>query len=64
MTVAHFDSHVIGCHVSGGADCTTAQANFVDQNRTIYEAGTSTIELAVVPDTATCADVRAALPLM
>jgi hypothetical protein len=64
ITVAHFDSHVVGCHVSGGNDCTTAQANFVDQNRTIYQAGTSTIEIKVVPAAATCADVRAALPMM
>jgi hypothetical protein len=64
VTVVHFDSHVVGCHVSGGADCTTAQSNFVDQNRTIYAAGTSTIELKVVPAAATCADVRAALPMM
>jgi hypothetical protein len=64
VTVIHFDSHVVGCHVSGGADCTSAQSNFVDQNRTIYEAGTSTIELKAVPATATCADVRAALPMM
>ncbi len=64
ITVTHFDSHVVGCHVSGGSDCTTAQANFVDQNRTIYQAGTSTIEIKVVPATATCADVRAALPMM
>jgi hypothetical protein len=64
VTVVHFDSHVVGCHVSGGAECTTAQSNFVDQNRTIYEAGASTIELKAVPATATCADVRAALPMM
>lgn len=64
VTVAHFDSHVVGCHVSGGNDCTTAQANFVDQNRTIYQAGASTIELKVVPAAATCADVRTALPMM
>jgi hypothetical protein len=64
ITVAHFDSHVVGCHVSGGSDCTTAQSNFVDQNRTIYQAGTSTIEIKVVPAAATCADVRAALPMM
>jgi hypothetical protein len=64
ITVAHFDSHVVGCHVSGGSDCTTAQSNFVDQNRTIYQAGTSTIEIKVVPAAATCADVRTALPMM
>ena len=64
ITVTHFDSHVVGCHVSGGNDCTTAQSNFVDQNRTIYQAGNSTIELKVVPASATCADVRTALPMM
>jgi hypothetical protein len=64
VTVAHFDSHVVGCHVSGGSDCTPNQASFVDQNRTIYQAGTSTIAIKAVAATATCADVRAALPMM
>ena len=64
ITVVHFDSHVVGCHVSGGSDCITGQANFVDQNRTIYQAAPRPSSSKLMPATATCAEVRAALPLM
>ena len=59
----HFDNHVVGCHVEGGRDCGPADVDFVDGNRTAYRATSATIESVVVPDTATCADVRAALPI-
>ena len=29
-TFAHFNNHVVGCHVMGGADCMPAEINFVD----------------------------------
>lgn len=61
-SVTKFESHVIGCHVKGGGECTTTEANFVDDNRTIYTVGSATFTTKVVSDTATCADVRAALP--
>ena len=60
--IAAFDNHVVGCHVQGGADCAAADYQFVDQNRTIYSVTSATFEAKVVPDNATCADVRAALP--
>jgi hypothetical protein len=63
-TVPFFDSHVVGCHIRGGADCTPAQIDFVDQSRTIYQIGSATFAAKQVPDTATCAQVRAALPMM
>jgi hypothetical protein len=62
-TFAHFNNHVVGCHVMGGADCTSNEINFVDTNRTIYEVTSATAETQVIADTATCADVRAALPM-
>ena len=61
-TIMHLDNHVVGCHVSGGNDCMATEINFIDQNRTIYAITGATAETKVVPETATCADVRAALP--
>jgi hypothetical protein len=61
--VSHFDNHVIGCHVKGGADCTPAEQQFVDEQRTVFIPGTATFMSKTVPDGASCADVRAALPM-
>jgi hypothetical protein len=57
------DNHVVGCHVMGGSDCMPAEANFVDSNRAIYTITGATAQSRIVADTATCADVRAALPM-
>jgi len=59
-TVTAFNNHVVGCHVKGAAECDKNQADFVDQNRMVYEASSATYEAKVVPDSATCNDVRAA----
>ena len=63
VTFTHFDNHVIGCHVMGGQECTAAEATFVDNNRTIFQVSSATNQIKTVPDNATCADVRAALPM-
>ena len=63
LNFTHFDNHVVGCHVMGGSDCMPSDTNFVDQNRTIYQVGTAMATSKIVADTATCADVRAALPM-
>ena len=62
-TFAHFNNHVVGCHVMGGDDCQPTEVNFIDQNRTIYEITSATARTKIVAETATCADVRAALPM-
>jgi hypothetical protein len=62
-TFAHFNNHVVGCHVSGGDDCSPGETNFIDTNRTIYEIVSATAQTKIIAETATCADVRAALPL-
>jgi hypothetical protein len=64
--VPMFDSHVVGCHrVSGGdanGDCQAADIGFVDDGRTLYKVAGATWTAKRVADTASCADVRAALP--
>jgi hypothetical protein len=62
-TFMHFDNHVIGCHVSGGNACSPAEVKFIDDNRTIYSVTGATAQTKVVANGATCADVRAALPM-
>lgn len=61
-TVAAFDSHVIGCRIEGGADCAAADIKFIDDNRTVFVVTGATYEAKIVPDGATCAAVRAAVP--
>lgn len=62
-TFTHLDNHVIGCHVMGGSDCMPAEANFIDQNRAIYDITGATAKTKSIDASATCADVRAALPM-
>jgi hypothetical protein len=61
--IAFFDSHVVGCHVKNGGDCTPSQIDFVDQSRTLYKITGATFTAKKIADDATCADARAALPL-
>jgi hypothetical protein len=64
------DSHVIGCALAGGGDCTTtapplgtAQAAFVDNTQPVFTpSGTTDFHSVRLATGATCADVRAALP--
>jgi hypothetical protein len=62
-SVTAFDSHVVGCHVRGGTDCTASQTDFVDQSRTSYMITSATFTAKRLADGATCADARAALPM-
>jgi hypothetical protein len=60
--VTKLDNHVIGCHVKGGGECNTTQRNFVDDNTTVFTIKSATFTTERISETATCADVRAALP--
>jgi hypothetical protein len=62
VDVNAFDTHVVGCRVEGGSECTAAQAAFVDDNRMLYSVSSATYEAKVIADESSCADVRAALP--
>jgi hypothetical protein len=67
-----FDNHVVGCTDGPGEsslNCGTHDSNsvltgygFIDNNRPLYLPGSATYVAARVSDTATCADVRAAVP--
>ncbi len=62
VIVHHFDSHVVGCVVEGGAPCGVGQVNFIDDNRNDYIIGAARYEMTQVSDGASCAEVRATLP--
>jgi len=60
--ISRFDTHVIGCHLKSGGQCSPAQAGFVDENRMLYQIDGATYTMKRVDNGASCADVRAALP--
>jgi hypothetical protein len=61
-TLSHFDNHVVGCHASAGRECEAAEVSLLDLGRSIFQVSSATFEMVHLPDGATCADVRAALP--
>jgi hypothetical protein len=73
-TVSVFDNHVTDCKDAMGVmassddNCVNSRSSvlagpgFVDNNRTMFVPGTATYKAVKVPMTATCADVRAAVP--
>jgi hypothetical protein len=62
-TVSNVDSHVVGCHVKDADTCTADQAKFIDDNQPKFTIKSATYEMKQVPAGATCAEVRAALPM-
>ena len=66
VDVKYMDSHVLGCHVYGGADggagdCNATQAGFVDDNRPVFTVDSASFTAAAV-SAPTCAAVMAAVP--
>ena len=61
--VLKFESHVIGCRRTDGGICSSAEADFIDANQPAFTVGSATYEMKQLPDGATCADVRALLPM-
>jgi hypothetical protein len=63
---AAIDSHVLGCELIDGGQCTTgssSEASFVDNTQPVFTpSGTTTFKSIRVSDQATCAGVRAAFP--
>jgi hypothetical protein len=57
------DSHVMGCALTAGGDCSSTQASFVDNTQPVFTpSGSSDFQSVRLPTGASCADVRAALP--
>lgn len=61
-TVYMFDNHVVGCRRNDGKICTQGESDFIDQNQPKFTVQNATYEMVQLPEGATCADVRAALP--
>jgi hypothetical protein len=61
--VKFFDSHVVGARVTGGANASPAQTDFLDQNRMKYQVTRATFQARKVAANATCVDVRTAFPM-
>jgi hypothetical protein len=62
--VTLFDNHVVGCHLTTGAACTSAEASFLDTNRVVYTLKTgatvNTKQIRNNPNP-TCAQARSAV---
>jgi hypothetical protein len=57
------DTHTLGCRISGGSrDCNASEQDHLDSNAPGYKTGASTFTLLKVANSATCTDVRTALP--
>ncbi|MBN1654944.1 MAG: hypothetical protein JXA30_14335 [Deltaproteobacteria bacterium] len=61
--VTHVDNRIFGCNRSNStSDCSSSEGGFLDNNQPNYIADSATYTLVKLADTATCADVRSALP--
>jgi hypothetical protein len=60
-SVRYLDTRIYGCSLDTG-ECSTGQADFLDQNCLNYTLGAATYRLVKIADAAACAAVRAALP--
>ncbi len=57
------NSHVLGCRRVGGANCTTQERDFVDNNQPAFAPAAGSVMKSVkLANNATCSDVRSALP--
>jgi hypothetical protein len=56
------DSHVIGCGLAGGGDCSSTEAAFVDGTQPVFSPSPGATFTTVRMPGATCASVRQALP--
>jgi hypothetical protein len=57
------DSHVIGCNLIAGGQCSSSQVTFVDDTQPVFSpTGSATFSSLRMPSGATCGDVRTMLP--
>jgi len=66
-TVSFLDNHSLGCQLSTGGNCTSAETTFVDTNSPHFAStggvvGTATFQAQKLTGTATCPNVKTALP--
>jgi hypothetical protein len=57
------DSHVVGCNLVAGGNCSASQTSFIDGTQPVFSpSGATTFASIRMPSGATCADVRTMLP--
>jgi hypothetical protein len=57
------DSHIVGCGLVGGGNCSPSQTSFADGTQPVFSpSGTSVFTSARIGSTATCAMIRQLLP--
>ncbi len=57
------DSHVVGCNLVAGGNCSASQTSFIDGTQPVFSpSAAATFASARMPTGATCADVRTMLP--
>lgn len=62
-SVKTFDSHVVGCKRNDGQACSGGESDFIDQNQPKFSVSGASYKMVQLTAGATCADVRAALPM-
>jgi len=61
-SVTSFDTHIVGCRLTTGDDCSSMQVDMLDQSRPQYQSKSATLVAKKLMTGATCAEVRSALP--
>jgi uncharacterized Fe-S cluster-containing radical SAM superfamily protein len=62
-TLNRLERLVVGCRLTTGVDCTTAQRDFIANNAFAYDApAAATYRMLKLSNNATCSDVRSAVP--
>jgi hypothetical protein len=61
-TVHMLDTHVVGCLRNDNKLCSDGEVDFIDQNQPKFTIKSASYKMVQLPDGASCADVRAALP--
>jgi hypothetical protein len=62
-SVQDAEYRLVGCRISGNSrDCDSDEADALDSNTPNFQPGSASYTLLKIPDSGTCADVRAAVP--
>jgi hypothetical protein len=60
--VSRFDTHIVGCSLVGGGECSAAQRDTLDGFRPIHSVDSATYRAVKAAGEVTCAAARGALP--
>ncbi|HEY6877045.1 MAG TPA: hypothetical protein VI299_03460, partial [Polyangiales bacterium] len=60
--LSRFDTHIVSCVLAGGSTCSSTQRDMLDTNMPTYTLGSANYRATKLPNNATCAAARSALP--